>query len=104
MTNQTNKTSRDTDASNNKNAAMLSYIWILCLIPLVSNKKSEFAQFHSKQGFVLFLLSFATIVPFFGQLLMIALIIMSVMGILKARNGEWWEMPVIYDWSKKIKL
>jgi hypothetical protein len=35
---------------------------------------------------------------------MLALFVIAVMGIIKTLNGEWWEIPYIYDWSKKIKL
>ncbi len=98
------KTSKESDAEMNKNMAIISYVWILCLIPLLGNKKSEFVQFHAKQGFVLFLLSFATIVPFFGQILCLVLFFVSVWAIIKTLNGEKWEIPVIFEWSKKIKI
>jgi uncharacterized membrane protein len=39
--------------------AVLSYIGILCLIPLLMKKTSKFAQEHAKQGFVLFLFEIA---------------------------------------------
>ncbi|MFA4941853.1 MAG: hypothetical protein WC582_04675 [Patescibacteria group bacterium] len=42
--------------------------------------------------------------PFFGQLVMLILIVTSVMGIVKTYNGEWWKIPFIYEWSKKINL
>ncbi len=35
---------------------VLSYLGILCLIPLLAAKDSEFAQFHAKQGLTLFAL------------------------------------------------
>ena len=95
MTNQTSE-------NNNKIIVIFSYLWILCLIPLVGNKKSKFTQDHARQGFIIFLLSFATVVPIVGWLLGIALIIVSVMGILKVLNGETWEIPLISDWSKKF--
>ncbi len=98
------KVSTDADVEKNKNIAAFSYVWIVCLYPLLMKKGSKFAQFHAKQGFVLLILSIFTVVPFFGQLLMLALIIVSVMGIVKAVNGEWWEIPFVYEWSKKINL
>lgn len=92
------------DISKNKNSAALSYIWILCLIPLLNNKKSKFAQFHAKQGLILFGLSIFSGVPVFGQILFLLILIASVIGFIKASNGEWWKVPVIYEWSKKIKI
>lgn len=94
----------DVDVEKNMTTAALSYAWILCLIPLLGKKKSKFSQFHARQGLVLLGLSIFTIVPFFGQLLMLAIIAISVTGIVKALNGEWWKIPVIYDWSKKINI
>lgn len=105
---KTNKTSNGSDIEANKGMAALSYFWILCLVPLLLKKRSKFAQFHAKQGAVLFgveiLAMFVSWFPIFGQLLMLALLIISVLGIIKALNGEWWKIPYIYDWSKKIKL
>lgn len=95
---------KDPNAEPDKNMAALSYAWILCLAPLLGKRKSKFAQFHAKQGLILFVLSIFTVVPFFGQLLMLALVVVSVMGIVKTLNGEWWKIPFIYGWSKKINL
>ncbi len=98
----------DLDVEINKNVAALSYIWILCLVPLLGKKNSKFAQFHAKQGLVLFVLEIIAFLiiwfPFFGQLFMLILIVISVMGIIKVLNGEWWKIPFIYEWSKKINL
>lgn len=102
MESNSGQSSENTDAKNNKKVAVFSYLWILCLIPLVGNKKSKFTQDHARQGFIIFLLSFATIVPFFGQILMIALIITSIIGVLKVWGEESWEIPLISDWSKKF--
>ena len=91
-----------------KVVAALSYAWILCLVPLLGKRESEFAQFHAKQGLVLFILelvgSLVFWFPVFGQLLMLAFVIVSVMGIVKTLNGERWQIPFIYEWSKKINL
>lgn len=105
---KTKETSADLDVEINKNVAILSYVWILCLVPLLGKKNSKFAQFHAKQGLVLFVLEIiASLIiwfPFFGQLFMLILIVVSVMGIVKVLNGEWWKIPFIYGWSKKINL
>ncbi len=101
-------TSTDKDVEDNKTIAALSYLWILCLVPLLGKKDSKYAQFHAKQGLVLFIIeiigSLIFWFPMFGQLLMLALVVVSVMAIIKALNGEWWEIPFIYEWSKKINL
>jgi uncharacterized membrane protein len=102
------KTTKDLDAEINKNIAAMSYLWILCLVPLLGKRDSEYAQFHAKQGLVLFgielIASLFVWFPVFGQLFMLALLVISVMGVVKTLNEEWWEIPFIYEWSKKIKL
>jgi uncharacterized membrane protein len=105
---KTTSKSKDPDVEANKSVAALSYFWILCLVPLLGKKDSKFAQFHAKQGLILFIIetigSLVFWFPLFGQLLVLVLVVVSVMGIVKALNGEWWEIPFIYDWSKKINL
>ena len=39
--------------TDNKIIAALSYIGILCLIPLLAKKDSKFAQEHGKQGLIM---------------------------------------------------
>ena len=92
------------DVEANKVVAALSYVWILFLVPLLGKKDSEFVQFHAKQGLVLFLISFLSWFPVLGWIIGIILIIISIMGIVKTLNGEKWEIPYIYNWSKKISL
>lgn len=102
------KASADKDIEANKTLAALSYAWILCLVPLLGRRDSKFAQFHAKQGLVLFIIEIIAglifWVPLFGQLLMLAIAVVALMGIIKALNGEWWKIPYIYEWSKKINL
>lgn len=99
---------KDKDVEANKNIAAYSYVWILFLVPLFGRRDSKFAQFHAKQGGVMFL--FETLawllipLPFIGFILFLAIFLVAVMGVIKALNGEWWEIPYVYNWSKKIKI
>ncbi len=101
---QTVKTSLDPDIEKNKNLAALSYVWILFLLPLLGKRHSKFCQFHAKQGLILFLLSFFSWFPVFGWLVGLAIIIVSVMGVIKTLDGLWFKVPYVYDWSKNINL
>ena len=100
------------DIEENKLIAAIGYIGILCLIPLLLKPKSQFAKFHGKQGLILVIGEvinmFIGIVPVIGWLLAIigsiALIILSLLGILKAFNGEYWEMPYLGEYAKKINI
>ena len=110
----TNEFSSD-DIEKNKGMAIISYISILCLIPLFASKDSEFAQFHAKQGFNLFILEaiwcvaniiittimyaingvvgymFSTIL----SLIWIAPVVLSIIGIINAANGQAKELPIV---------
>lgn len=96
------------DAKKNSGVATLSYLGILFIVPLFGNRDSKFAQFHAKQGIVLFGLEIIAFTfswfPVIGQLTVLALILISIMGVIKTYNEEWWEIPFIYDLSKKIKF
>jgi fumarate reductase subunit D len=93
--------------SNKNGLAALSYIWVLCLVPLLGSK-DEFVKFHAKQGFVLFIIELALIlvawIPVIGWLLSLIVALVAIIGLIKALNGEKWEIPYVYNWSKKIKI
>lgn len=92
--------------------AALSYIWILFLVPLITKKDSPFAKFHAKQGLVLFIawiaVSVVGIIPVLGWIVgfvgSIAILILSIMGFLKAIQGEQWTLPVLGEYAKKLKI
>ncbi|HMB25870.1 MAG TPA: DUF4870 domain-containing protein [Patescibacteria group bacterium] len=100
------------DAEENKILAAISYLGILCLIPILLKKDSKFVMFHAKQGLVLFIaevaISFINIIPILGQMIWLAaaliFIVVSVMGIIKAYQGVWWKIPIVSEYAKKIKL
>lgn len=91
------------DIEENKAIACLSYIGILVLIPLLAKKESKFAQFHAKQGLVLFvafiILSIIMAVPFIGWLIglvgYIVFLVIGIMGIIAALQGQYKAMPII---------
>ena len=98
------KEQKNNDIEKNKTQAFISYFWVFSLYVYLTNKKSKFAQFHAKQGLVVFVLSFLSIVPFFGWILSLVLLIFSIVAMMKAYNGEWYKIPFVYDLSKKIKF
>ena len=92
--------------------AAIGYLWILCLVPLLTKRESEFAQWHGKQGLMLvvcsFLLWLVVWIPFIGWLVgfigTIAIVILGVNGIINALQGRYWEMPYLGEYAKKIKI
>lgn len=100
------------DIEENKAVAMLSYLWILFLIPLFLKQDSKFCMYHAKQGLVLFIawlvVALISIVPFLGWLLgfigAVILLVLTIMGIIKSLNGEYWEMPWLGKYAKKFNI
>ncbi len=103
---------KDKDIEENKIIAALSYVGILCLIPLLAKKESKFAQFHGKQGLVLFIAWIIVwvigIIPFLGWLIFffgsIALLVLSILGIIQALSGKYWKIPFLSQYAERIKL
>ncbi|NTW22255.1 hypothetical protein HGA34_01765 [Candidatus Falkowbacteria bacterium] len=106
---KTHGASSDTaDIKENCKIAALSYIFILWLIPLLLKPHSKFAQFHAKQGLVIFVLdvlvALVSWVPFFGQLLFLAMIALSALAFIRALSGQSWQIPYVYEWSRKVTI
>ena len=89
------------DIADNKVYAILSYIWILFLVPLLAAKESKFARFHANQGLVLFIASIICgIIPIVGWILGIVVLVLEIIGIVNAAQGKAKEVPIV----GKIKL
>jgi uncharacterized membrane protein len=95
------------DAEENKIFAVLSYLSVLVLVPLLAKKDSKFAMFHAKQGLVLlvgwiigWLLSFV----FVGFIVDIVLIVFSIWGIVNAATGKYAKLPLIGNLAEKFKF
>lgn len=103
------------DIQNNKVMAILAYIGILFLVPLLAAKDSKFAQFHANQGLVLFLTGIVSSIaigivsailmwiPVIGLLIItlvgiavsVTLLIFMILGIVNAAQGKAKELPII---------
>ncbi|MFH1867013.1 MAG: hypothetical protein ABIJ81_02930 [Patescibacteria group bacterium] len=88
--------------------AASSYLWIFCLIPLLIKRKNSFIQYHAKQGLVLFgaeiVIAILSFIPLLGFVGWVVAIIFSIMGIVNAVTGKYWEMPWLGKFAKKITL
>jgi len=92
------------DIEQNKGVAALSYIWILVAVPLFLKRGSKFAQFHAKQGLVLFVAELLAFIPVIGWFLWLAAVLGSVYGILEAWKGRATRIPGVADLADKINL
>ncbi|MFZ2775178.1 MAG: DUF4870 domain-containing protein [Candidatus Moraniibacteriota bacterium] len=96
------------DVKDNRAITYLSYLGILCLVPLLVKKDSKFALFHAKQGLVMmigwFLGSFLYIFFGLGALVHLALLVFSIMGLISVNNGEMKKLPIIGDLAEKFNI
>jgi uncharacterized membrane protein len=87
------------DIDQNKVFAVLSYFWILFLIPILAKKDSAFAMYHAKQGLVFFIYStisgFVIWVPVIGWILGVFGLILFIMGIINSASGKTQPLPLI---------
>ena len=100
---------------------VLSYVWLLCLVPLFSEKEDEEVQWNAKQGTVLFGLAIAIYIVLFvlslaaatlGPLaclcvpmyivVPVGLLVVHILAIVRALNGERLVLPVISDIAEKL--
>lgn len=109
------------DISANKVYALLSYISILFLVPLIAAPKSKYARYHANQGLTLFICeaaynivrgillrilrfalgSFLTgIISFVTGMAGLLFVVLAIVGIINAAQGYAKDLPVI----GKIKI
>jgi uncharacterized membrane protein len=92
------------DIEDNRVMAILAYIWILFLVPLLAAKGSKFARYHAYQGVALFITWF--LVQVLGHLLphnlsglawiaSLGVLALSVIGIINAYSGKAKPLPLI---------
>jgi uncharacterized membrane protein len=91
------------DIRENKTLAILSYLSILCLIPLLLKKDSKFVKFHSKQGLILLIGWVFVGVPF-GWILSIILAVFSIIGIINVLGERYADLPLVGELAKKINI
>ena len=103
------------DVKNNKVMAILSYLGVLVVIPLLAgNKQSEYLKFHLNQGLNLWIirmiieildgnwiyrlnimLNIGTALGTLFTLLNLAVFILQIMGIVAACRGEKKKLPLV---------
>lgn len=85
--------------------AALSYLWILSIVMLLVKKDDDYVKFHARQGLILFIASVIFwFIPVLGWILNILVVILVIVGFIKALSGERWKMPLIGDLAEKINL
>jgi uncharacterized membrane protein len=96
------------DVEQNKVMAILAYI--LFFIPWLAAKESKFAMYHANQGLILFLfalagnlISGALTAVLIGlclwPIVLIIWLVLAIMGIMNAMNGQMKPLPVIGNFT-----
>ena len=102
----------DNEVLEGKPYAIMGYLWILCLVPLIVKKENKFAAFHAKQGLVIFIgelaMGIIAIIPILGWIIAflgtMLFSILSLVGIVQVLMGNYWKMPVIGEIAENIKF
>lgn len=105
--------------SSNRNVMIvLSYLWLLALVPLLTEKEDKEVQWHAKHGLVLMVAElflwivfsivlgpmgiFGCVAALFSPLLMLAQLLLHVMCIVKGINGQRFKVPGLSDFADKL--
>ena len=106
--------------SSNRNVMIvLSYLWLLALIPLIVEKDDNEVQWHAKHGLVLFgaevVLAFAfqvllmiigsflsCIFFLFTPVIMLGIIVLHLYAIIKGINGQRLIVPGISEYADRF--
>ncbi len=95
----------DEHSGEDKLFAVLSYLWILFLIPLLAKKDNKWIHRHAKQGLIMFIGGFLTWIPVLGWILGIYLFVVWIIVIVKVLMGSpFWKIPIVGDISEKINF
>ncbi|MGH9408178.1 MAG: hypothetical protein ACRD1V_01840 [Vicinamibacterales bacterium] len=112
-----------TGTSSNRNIMIvLAYLWLLALVPLLTEKQDKEVQWHAKHGIVLMVAEFicwigiAIVSTILGMLtaglgclfsllyplLGIGVLVVHIMAIVNGVNGGRLMIPVISDYANKF--
>jgi uncharacterized membrane protein len=90
---------------------VLCYLGLLALVPYFASRDVPVVRFHARQGVALGLLGLGcaalSVVPylgFIGQLGIAGVLVLSVIGIVKALDRAEWRMPVAADVADRLQL
>lgn len=90
----------------------VSYLGVLCFLPIILKIKSDFVRFHARQGLVLFLaeiiFTLIWIIPFFGWVVGLLgwsfSLIASLIGFFTSLIGKQKRIIIIHRFIEKVKI
>jgi len=105
-------------ASSNRGVMIvLSYLWILALVPLLVEKEDQDVQWHAKHGIVLmvaeivfwiafniviYLIPFGCVVGLLGPLVALVFLAVHVVAIIKGLNGQRLIIPGLSEYASRF--
>lgn len=114
----TDATPGSAPSSNRNVMIVLSYLWLLALVPLLTEKDDKEVQWHAKHGIVLMVAEillwivisivitplgvFGCVAFLFTPLLMLGELVLHVMCIIKGINGQRLIIPGLSDFANKL--
>lgn len=104
------RVTEDQQVLEGKIFAVLAYLSILCIIPLILKKTNSFILQHGKQGLVIFLGEVAVFIVhiilgvWILRLGMFLFGVLSFIGIVAALKGEYIQLPVVAKIAENITL
>ena len=98
---------------------ILSYLWLLCLIPLITKKEDREIQWHAKNGLALMIAEVVLwiilfVVGFFMPdivgcglatvqcVLWLGIVVLHIIAMMKALKGERLRIPMVSDFADKM--
>ena len=99
----------DITAKRSRLMACMSYLGVLCFVPLLFSRDDEFVAFHARQGLVLWawgvLAIFSLAVPGLGWFFPLSSSIITVLcfiGFASALFLQTWRFPLVGDLADKL--
>jgi len=98
-------------SSEDRILLVLCYLGLLALVPYFVARDTPLVRFHARQGVALGLLGVGCVglalVPylgFIGHLGLAGVLVLSIVGIVKALDGATWRAPVAADVADRLEL
>jgi uncharacterized membrane protein len=97
------------DVLDGKMYAVLAYLSIFCIVPLILKKNNGFVLHHGRQGLVLFTAEVGTLVlsivfPWVFRPFLFIFFGFSLYGMVMAIRGQCVELPLIAQIAEKITI
>ena len=96
-------------AKRSRTMASISYLGILCFVPLLFGQDDEFVAFHARQGLVLWawgvLALFSLAIPGRGWFVTVSstlITALSLIGFLTALFLQTWRFPLVGDVADRL--